>query len=315
MNILLYSNYLYPAKASAGAERVVERLCRGFKKLGHKVYLHAYKGSKTDTGAILVDSIPADTDVIHVHSFCLEDVEKNTALGKPWVGTIHGGGMETDPVFLNGVKNHPNVICVSKFVADRLQCQAFVHTCASPEEFMYQEKKQNYFLYLAGFGWGVQKGLDIFIQLARKFRQYDFYIAGAGNESFAEELKKAITFDRNIKYLGEVNGQTKANYLANAKALVYPTHLADACPSSVIEAIISGTPVIGSANGSMPEIVPPVAGIICRNIADYMKAIMNIDSKKPEEIRKYAMDNYSDVVACKKHLVYYENVIKTGRVI
>jgi len=158
MNILLHSAYLYPAKASAGAERVVERLCRGFKKLGHKVYLHAYKGSKTDTGAIIVDNIPSDVDIIHNHGFCLDRQDQYNSWGKPWVSTVHGGGMETDPAFINGVKNHPNVICVSKFVSDRLQCPAFVHTCASPEEFMYQEHKQNYFLYLAGFGWRSPKG-------------------------------------------------------------------------------------------------------------------------------------------------------------
>jgi len=162
---------------------------------------------------------------------------------------------------------------------------------------------------------GVQKGIDIYIQLARKFRQYDFYIAGAGNDVFAEELKKAIAFDRNIKYLGEINGQTKANYLANARALIYPTHLQDACPSSVIEALISGTPVVGSANGSMPEIVHDSVGLICRTLPEYMKAIMNIDSKKPDVCRKYAMDNYSDIVACQKHLVYYENMIRDGKVI
>jgi hypothetical protein len=92
MNILLYSEYLYPAKGSAGSERVVERLCRGFKKLGHKVYLNAKKGSKTDTGAIIVDNIPDDVDIIHHHGFCLDQQDKYNSWGKPWASTIHRRG-------------------------------------------------------------------------------------------------------------------------------------------------------------------------------------------------------------------------------
>jgi glycosyltransferase involved in cell wall biosynthesis len=222
--------------------------------------------------------------------------------------------MENDPAFLEGVKNHPNIICVSKFVADRLGCNAYVHTCFSEEEFFYQEKKHNYFLYLAGFGWGTGKGIDVFIQLARKFRQYEFYICGTGSDSFAEELKKVVAFDRNIKFVGEVNGQHKASILASASALIYPTHLADACPSSVIESLASGTPVIGSANGSMPELVHSSVGFVCRSLPEYMKAIINIDKIKSETCRKYALENYSDVIACKKHLLYYEKIIKDGRV-
>jgi glycosyltransferase involved in cell wall biosynthesis len=310
VNILLYSDYQYPAKGSCGSERVVERLARGFIKLGHKVYLSCYPNSTTDIkGLKLVNyTIPDDVDVIHVHGHDLDQEAKYNAFGKPWCSTLHGGGSETDPRWIN----HPKVICVSKFVSDRLQIPAYVHTCYSPEEFFYQEQKQKYFIYLAGFGWGLQKGIGIFISLARKVRSHEFYICGAGNSGFAEEVKKAIVNDRNVKFVGEVNGQTKAMYLANAKALIYPTQLNDACPSSVIEALACGTPVIGSQYGSMPEIVPEQCGYICKSEADYMKAILDINKIKPTDCRKYAEQNYADTIAAQRHLVYYSNIISKG---
>lgn len=318
MNILFDCWYEFPARGSAGSERIVERLCRGFVKLGHKVYLRGKPGSTTDTGAIVVDHIPADVDIIHKHGFELEKQHEYNAWGKPWVSTIHGGGMENDPKFLNGVKNHPNIICVSKFVSDRLQCPAFVHSCVSSEEFYYNpHTTKEGFLYLAGFGWGMQKGLDIFIDLSKKFPRSRFFIAGAGGlPQFVDAIKDMCKAQHNLSFLGEVNGKEKANVLSTVEALIYPTHLADACPSSVVEALYSGTPVIGSANGSMPEIVPPQCGFICKTQADYMKAVIWTKTKiKRHQCRLYAEDNYSDIVAAKKHLTYYENVIKFGRTI
>lgn len=316
MNILqMCDHYQFPARGSAGAERIVERVSRGLVKLGHKVYLLGAKGSITNTGAFIVDSIPDDTDIIHLHGIQMEKQEEYNKLPKPWVGTIHGGGMENDPKFLNAVKNHPNVICVSKFVADRLGCQAFVHSCASPEEFDYRETKQNYFLYLASFGWGLQKGLDVFIQAAIKFPRNEFYVCGSGGHpDFVEYVKFVCGSQKNMKFIGEVNGEIKKNYLANAKALFVPTHLPDACPTTVSEALMSGTPIIGSVNGSMPEIVSQGCGFVCNTQADYMKAVLNIDKISPRYCRDFAEENYSDVAAAKKHLIYYEKMILTGKV-
>jgi glycosyltransferase involved in cell wall biosynthesis len=312
------SHYQFPAKGSAGAERIVERLCRGFVKLGHKVYLHGAKGSTTDTGAIVVDSIPDDADIIHLHGVQMEKQDQYNKLPKPWVGTIHGGGMETDPKFLTAVRNHPNIICVSKFVADRLHCSAFVHSCASPEEFEYSDTKDNYLLYLAGFGWGMQKGLDVFFQMANLFPGIQFYVAGSGGDpEFVKQVQFKCSQSANLRFLGEINGKDKASYLSKAKALMIPTHLPDACPSTVSEALISGTPVIASTNGSMPEIIPANVGYTCKGSSQYMKAIMNISGKliKPSECRDYAEKNYSDVAAAKKHLIYYQSMLEHKRVV
>lgn len=318
MIILQKCEYQFPAKGSAGAERIVERLCKGLQKLGHKVYLYGKEGSATDTGAEIVSFIPPDVDIIHHHGFCLDRQDEYNSWGKPWVSTIHGGGMEGQD-FIDAVKNHPNIICVSKFVSDRLYCPAFVHSCVSPEEFTVQENpypfNSPYFLYLAGFGWGVQKGLDIFMQLSDKFFRYNFLIAGAGgNEEFVRQIKFMAGARPNTEFIGEVNGAVKSAVLQHATALIYPTKLPDACPASVVEALMCGTPVIGSTNGSMPEIVPPECGFVCDKQTDYMKAIMNINKIDRLKAKQYAEDHYSDIAAAKKHLIYYENKLKHGRV-
>lgn len=76
---------------------------------------------------------------------------------------------------------------------------------------------------------------------------------------------------------------------------------------------MSGTPVISSKNGAMPEIIiDGKIGYNCTAIPEYMKAILNIDKIKPLDCRKYAEQNYSDTVAAAKHLVYYNNILTKG---
>lgn len=328
MKIALVCDYKFPAHGSAGTERIVERLLRGFTKLGHETTLVCKQGSTLPedlTKTRILQSIPKDIDIMHFHGVEIEKENYYNSFGIPWVGTIHGGGMENNPNWLRKVNNHPNVICVSKFVSDRLNCPAFVHSCASDEELEYNEVEDHDggFLYLAGFGWGMQKGLDIFIDLSKKFPKSRFFIAGAGgHETFVNQIISLCNSQPNLSFLGELNGKKKSNVLKNVQALIYPTHLPDACPASVVESLFCGTPVIGSANGSMPEIVPPQCGYICRTQADYMKATINMATNwartntiSRKACRDYAVEHYSDVVAAKKHLTYYENVIKVGRTI
>lgn len=314
LNIVQWCNNTFPAKGNMGAERVVERTCRGLAKLGHKVWLCA-KPASTLEGIECVTEIPADADIVHHHGWEWHREAEYNAFGKPWVSTIHGGGMETDPNWLNAAKGNPRIICVSKFVADRVGVSAFVHACSDPDEFIFKTQKQNYFLYLTSLDWGLQKGLDIVVRLAQKLKQYNFVIAGkTSNAALIQNIQDLCRINLNLKYVGEVNGVEKAELFANAKAYILPTQLPDACPTTVSEALMSGTPVIGSAHGSMPEIVNEKVGRICKQESDYVRALATISQIKPQDCRDYAMEHYSDVATAKKYLQYYENLLKYGRV-
>lgn len=314
MKILQVMNYTAPAKGNMGAERMMERLSKGLIQLGHKVYLKANPSSEKMDWIEMVQDIP-DCDIIHYQGWMWENEEEYNRSGKPWVATIHGGGMETSPEWLKRANQNPHIICVSKFVADRINCSAYAHTCAEPTEFIFKKDKQNYFLYLASLDWGVQKGLDIFVNLSRKLRNLEFVIAGSGkNVSLINAIKDICRTQTNLKYVGEVNGIEKAELIANAKALILPTQLPDACPTTVSEALISGTPVIGSVNGSLPEIVPPEVGFVCKTEVDYVKAIFNINKVSTQACRDFAMKNYSSVVCAEKHITFYENMIRCGAV-
>jgi len=312
MKIAQICPYTAPAKDSMGAERVVEHITKGFLELGHEVVMKLNPDSK-DTPAPLVDEIPKDCDILHFHGW-----DPGTSIvdyGRykiPYVVTMHGGGMETDPGWMLTVMSNPNIICVSKFISDRLDCPAYVHSCTHPDELIYGTQKDDYFLWMAGTDWGEGKGLFSTIVMAKKMR-FKLIIAGTGkNQDTINKIKEAE--DDKIKYVGVLNGTAKAVTIAMAKGFILLTQLPDACPATVSEALMSGTPLITSDFGAMPELMDPKVGFVCKNATEFAKAVNQIDKIKPSDCREYAMKNFSHTVAAKKYVRYYQNMLNYGNV-
>jgi hypothetical protein len=296
-------NYIAPARDSMGAERVVEYLTKGLVELGHTVEmkLHPDTLQCPVEGASLVSEISSDTDVIQFHGWEKEYFD----YGNKWFTLIHGYSLHQLPEL---AKDNPRVIAVSKFAANSINVPNFVHTCVDPSMFAYKDKKQDYFLWMAGLDWGEGKGLFTTITLAKILR-IKLKIAGAGkNQNIINEVKRLC--DDKIEFVGPVNGKEKAELLANAKAYILLTQLPDACPATISEALISGTPIIGSTMGALPELVNKDVGILCDGSSDFAKAVATIGKIKPKDCYDYAMENFHYVKAAKKFLQIYESVLK-----
>ncbi len=92
--------------------------------------------------------------------------------------------------------------------------------------------------------------------------------------------------------MGDVRGKEKADLYAGAKAFLFPTKLNEAFGLVLVEAMLSGTPVICSMNGACPEIVSPEAGFLCRELGDYISAVERLQEIKPSACRAFAMERY-----------------------
>jgi len=313
MKICQVREYTPPASGPQGAERVVESICRGLQKLGHEVVLLSEQPTE-DFDIPVVSEVPPDCDLIHFHGWYPDTspIQYN-AFGIPWVCTIHGGGMEQDPHWIQTVKEHKDhMIFVSKFIADRLDGEAFVWTSSQQEHFKYSEQKENYFLWMAGTDWGNGKGLFTTIRLAKKLR-FNLKIAGTGkNEEIINIIKQNC--DDKIEYVGEVNGEQKADLLSKAKGFFLLTQLPDACPTVVGECMLSGTPIIGSAFGSVPELVTPDVGFICETDTDIAKAVAKIKTIKPSDCLQRGLQYFESVKASEKLLQYYTKMLDSKMV-
>lgn len=109
------------------------------------------------------------------------------------------------------------------------------------------------------------KGVHLAISAVREYnrtadRRLRLVIAGkhySGNSKhdyWATRIEPEID-GVEIEYRGFVRGEERAQLLAGARALVAPSTFNEPFGMVLIEALASGTPVVGLANGAIPEVV------------------------------------------------------------
>jgi len=131
------------------------------------------------------------------------------------------------------------------------------YTGLADSEFKLNESKKDYFLWCAGLNWGLNaKGLDIFIKLSEIYKDKNFIAYGAGNKELEEYLLNKTKSNSNFIYKGKLNrGEEHNDAFSNAKAFFMPTRLPEALGRTIIESFSKGTPVYGSNNGSLNELI------------------------------------------------------------
>jgi len=73
----------------------------------------------------------------------------------------------------------------------------------------------------------------------------------------------------------------------------------------IAEALMSGTPVIASPRGPCPEMVTPEVGFICEVWEDYVRAVNDIGSIRPEDCRRRAFAKYHYLVMARGYIAEY----------
>lgn len=306
MKIAQVCNYVAPAKDSMGTERVVERLTKGLLQRGHSVQMVCASGSICPVeGAEITQRISNDVDFVHYHAW---EPDIFTKTPYPWAATIHAATPYKQKEL--AVRN-PHVIAVSRFAAKSMEANQHVWNCADPDEFVFEDQKDDYFVWIGGTDWGEEKGVFSAIDFAKLFK-FKLKIAGTGKNKY---IIQGITADckgtNNIEYLGAVNGQAKVKLLQKARALLLFTRLEDACPVSITEAMMCGTPVIGSTNGALPEmILNNVTGFTCDTFYDVVCAFKKIDRISPRTCRDFAMTHFSIDACARHHEFIYKRIIQ-----
>ena len=162
------------------------------------------------------------------------------------------------------------VICPSNWMADETK-QSFFSGCKieainngidlemfKPTESNFREKHglENKKIVLGvAFDWGIRKGLDMFLELAKRLPQdYQIVLVGTNDELDKHLPSNIISIHRtaNQRELAEI--YTASDVFAN------PTR-EDTYPTVNIEALACGTPVVTFKAGGSPEILDEKTGI------------------------------------------------------
>src|SRR5690606_29500063 len=95
--------------------------------------------------------------------------------------------------------------------------------------------------------------------------------------------------DEKISYVGPVNDVQKNKLLGSALALLMPIEWNEPFGIVMAEAMACGTPVLGFAKGSVPEIVSNgITGFISTSINEMIEQVMLCHSLNRNKIRKVA---------------------------
>lgn len=179
---------------------------------------------------------------------------------------------------------------------------AVIPNAFTPEEFEYSDKKDDYCLYLGRIS--ADKGIHLAIQMTEQTGQR-LIIAGPGDLSALnyQSVPKHVTM------YGYANVEQRKKLLRDARVLIAPTHYIEPFGNIVVEALMSGTPVITTDWGGFVDTNQHgITGYRCRDFAGFLDAMHNIDQIDHKACRDWAMNNFSETVVHDKFDEYFQRV-------
>ncbi|HXM36054.1 MAG TPA: glycosyltransferase, partial [Pyrinomonadaceae bacterium] len=198
-----------------------------------------------------------------------------------------------------------NWIFVSRTLAQLHGRNRYVLNGIDPSRYIFSESKDDYFLFMSTMDWGTKKGLDVVLSLAERLG-FKLIVAGTGRDYESIDRVADMCRKVNAEYVGDVKGTKKAELLAGARAFLFPTKVDEAFGLGMVEAMMSGTPVICSNRGACPEIISSDVGFVCKNDHDYVAAINNISSIAPRACRNKAMKDYHYLRMASDYIFEYQ---------
>jgi len=301
MHVALLYHGVLPVKGYGGTPRVVIWLARGLAELGHQITLIAGPGSKVPEATLVAvppkkaarddfdvrPLLPDGVDVLHAHRVFTPISEV------PSLWTLHGNGRP-------GQAFPDNMLCLSADHARRHGTEAFVYNGLDPAEYRFEPSKRDFDLFLGrlhsikGWRWAIEG--------ARRAGR-SLVIAGGWRP----------TLRPGLRFAGEGDGDEKRDLLAEAACLWMPALWDEPFGLTLIEALASGTPVLGTRRGALPEVIDDDVGALGDSLDELVELRDRVATLDPAACRDRVTRHFSHVAMAEEHVRMYQAVIATGR--
>src|SRR6059058_923284 len=326
-----------PPKLYGGTERVVSWLVDELAELGHDVTLFASGDSVTRAklhsvwpralrlGRPRSDPIAAQTvlleamsqraaefDVIHAHIDWLH-LPLLSRLGVPFVTTLHG---RLDlPGLPEVVRRFPDAPFVSISNNQRVPLGdanwlGTVYHGLPANLFRPSFEGGSYLAFLGRLT--AEKGPEAAIRIARAANmplRIAAKVPRGERGYFKEKLEPQIDGEQ-VRLTGEVNDETKRQFLADAAALLFPIDWPEPFGLVMIEAMACGTPVIAFNSGSVPEVIDNgITGFVVAGEAEAVEAIGRLSELDRREVRRHFEKRFTTRRMAEEYLRHYKALV------
>ena len=336
-----------PPMGYGGIELMAYNLARELANRGHKVTVLGRQGSRGpfETVALAPESWEKDLgardqtprqnlflyrayetvrrrsfDVIHDHSGLTGILVASQArLQAPIVATIHGSLTEAEGDFLRAVARQVNLVAISRAqqaTVAGVEWRGVVHNAVDPAQYRpvtERAEKEDYLVQLARIT--PDKGQHIAIEVAKRLDMKLILagkVDGGAEEYFAKTIEPNLG-DRVI-WRENVKGKEKADLLAHARALIFPIQWEEPFGMAMVEAMVSGTPVIALRHGAAAEVVEPgVTGFLADDAEGLVNAFEHLDEIDLERCAAFAAERFGPGRMADGYLNAYEHAIEAAQ--
>jgi glycosyltransferase involved in cell wall biosynthesis len=210
---------------------------------------------------------------------------------------------------------------------------SLVHNGVDLADYEYSDKKKDYFLNVGNVepNKGQATAAKLCYEMGEKFK---FAGTVGGYIKTKAQLKKELLdpcnisnndlrfsyfrdeilpylVPRRIEYLGAIYGAPKLKLFAEAKGFLAPIHWEEPFGISMIDALASGTPVIGFRRGAFPEIIEHGKnGFLANTEAEFKKYMNRVGEIDPADCRASVEKHFSASKMTDEYIKRYEQIIK-----
>lgn len=317
-----------PPGGYGGIEAIVHLLARGLRGLGHEVTVFAAAGSGQEHRAVTLAGsdwgidlgMPnqrireatyqvrvfrelarrsADFDVVHLHNEYAGMAAACLGGGDlAYLATVHGGINEAVLSFLGEIDREVELVAISqaqRAAAGDIRWNSVVHNAVSSDGLVFRAQKDDYLLQLARVT--PEKGQQTAIEVAARVG-LPLVLAGkvdrdgVSQRYFDQHIQPRL--GRGVRWLEDVSGEQKAELIAGAAAMLYPIEWEEPFGLAMVEAMISGTPVLAFARGAAREIVESgVTGFLARDVDEMVSLVPAARQIDPTACAGRASDRFS----------------------
>lgn len=234
-------------------------------------------------------------DIIHNHAG-IEGLVLAAESRTPVVSTMHNRFLPaTRPIWDAYPWFHHAVSAASAATFPERGALPPIHHGIDVRSFRFEPAPTDgYLLFLGRFSRA--KGADRAIEAARRTGRR---LILAGKIDAADAAWKMASIDPfldgdRIRFIGEVDGEIKRELLAGADALLFPIDWDEPFGLVMVEALSSGTPVIGFRRASVPEVVEDGrTGFVVDDLGAMVEAIGRIGDIDRHACRTAAEERFS----------------------